>query len=68
MNWKEMKAKYPEYREDMSVEREREFVRGCFDAYENCEVKADTFWTPFEDYQDKKIKIIFIHTISLFII
>lgn len=53
MNWKEIKAKYPEYREDMSMEREREFVRDCFDAYENCEVKADTFWTPFTDYQDK---------------
>jgi len=53
MTWEEMKIKYPEYREEMSQKREREFVSDCFDAYETSEKMADSFWTPFEDYKDK---------------
>lgn len=34
MTWEEMKVKYPEYRDQMSEERERQFVADCFDAYE----------------------------------
>lgn len=53
MTWEEMKIKYPEYREEMNEDREREFVEDCFYAYENTEKLADTFWTPFTDYADK---------------
>ena len=37
----------------MTVEREREFVNDCFDAYETTDKLADTFWTPFDSYRDK---------------
>lgn len=53
MTWAEMKIKYPEYREEMTEKREREFVSDCFDAYETNDALADTFWTPFTDYKDK---------------
>lgn len=53
MTWEEMRAKYPEYREEMDIEREVEFVKDCFDAYESQEKLADTFWTPFESFADK---------------
>lgn len=53
MTWNDMRVKYPEYREEMSVERERQFVADCFDVYEKTEKLADTFWTPFTGYEDK---------------
>lgn len=53
MTWSEMKVKYPEYRDEMTSEREKEFVNDCFDAYETEDKLADTFWTPFTDYKDK---------------
>ena len=49
MNWKEIQTKYPEYREDMTKEREQEFVKDCFDCYE-AEGFSEIFWTPWEDY------------------
>lgn len=52
MTWKEMKNKYPEYRDNMSIEREREFVKDCFSAYEQNDKLADTFWSPFGDYKE----------------
>ena len=52
MTWNEMKIKYPEYRDEMSEEREREFVSDCFDAYEQNDKLAKTFWSPFDDYKD----------------
>ena len=53
MTWQDMKTKYPEYREEMSRDREAEFVKDCFDTYEATEKLADTFWTPFDSYKDK---------------
>ena len=53
MTWQEMRIKYPEYMDEMSREREEEFVNDCFDIYENTEKLADTFWTPFTGYEDK---------------
>lgn len=53
MTWVEMSIKYPEYREEMSIEREREFVCDCFDAYETTDKPAASFWTPFDSYKDK---------------
>lgn len=52
MTWEEMKTKYPEYRDQMSEERERQFVSDCFDAYEQNDKLAKTFWSPFDDYKD----------------
>ena len=34
MTWADMAKKYPEYREDMTKDRERDFVKDCFDCYE----------------------------------
>lgn len=53
MTWEDMKAKYPEYREEMTTEREREFVSDCFNTYETKEALAATFWTPFDAFADK---------------
>jgi len=50
MTWEEIKIKYPEYREDMSEEREKEFVSDCFDAYEK-EGFAKKFWSQGGDYR-----------------
>lgn len=51
MTWEEMKIKYPEYREDMTVEREQEFVNDCFSCYES-EGFSKRFWSPFGDYKN----------------
>lgn len=34
ITWDEVKTKYPEYRDQMSEEREMEFVNDCFECYE----------------------------------
>lgn len=52
-SWKDMKIKYPEYREDMSYERQREFVNDCFLCYEK-EGFANKFWSPFGDYKERE--------------
>lgn len=53
ITWDEIASKYPENRDEMAAEREREFVNDCFDAYEATDKLAATFWTPFEAYRDK---------------
>ena len=54
MTFNEIAKKYgSQYRDEMSAEREAEFVNDCFDAYEQTEKKAETFWTPFNQYEDK---------------
>lgn len=53
MTWEEMKVKYPEYREDMTLEREKEFVDDCFLCYEN-EGFAKRFWSPYGAYEDRE--------------
>lgn len=50
MTWEEIKIKYPEYREDMSEEIEKEFVSDCFDAYEK-EGFTKKFWSQGGDYK-----------------
>jgi hypothetical protein len=51
-SWKDMKVKYPEYRDEMTKETEREFVKDCFDLYEKDEI-SKIFWSPFSDYEEK---------------
>ncbi len=56
----EINAKYPEYRDEMSVEREKEYVNDCFDYYEQ-EGFAKVFWSQggdFKDYHFKPFKVI----------
>lgn len=52
-SWEDMKVKYPEDREDMSEEKEREFVSDCFSCYEK-EGFAKKFWSPFSDYKERE--------------
>ena len=52
MTWDEMKTKYPEYRNQMSEEREKDFVADCFECYEK-EGFSKKFWSPFGDYKDR---------------
>ena len=49
-SWEDMKKKYPEYRCDMSEEREKEFVSDCFDLYEK-EGFNKVFWSQGGDYK-----------------
>lgn len=51
MTWDEMKTKYPEYRDEMSKEREQEFVQDCFECYE-AEGFAKRFWSMGGDYKE----------------
>lgn len=51
MTWAEMKKKYPEYRDEMTVERERAFVTDCFECYEQ-EGFAPKFWSSGGDYKE----------------
>lgn len=53
MTWEELKSKYPECREDMSEEREQEFINDCFSCYEN-EGFSKKFWSPFEDHRARE--------------
>lgn len=48
LNWCDLNIKFPEDRYDMSEEREREFVKNCFNLYE-IEGFNNIFWTPWED-------------------
>lgn len=50
--WDDMAANYPESRDVMSPEREREFVKDCFSLYER-EGFAKAFWSPFEDHKKR---------------
>jgi len=53
MTWEEMKIKYPEDRDEMSDEKHQEFVKDCFNCYEQ-EGFSDKYWTPFEQYEEYK--------------
>lgn len=60
LTWEELKAQYPEDRDKMSTQREREFVNHCFDLYEK-EGFAEKFWTPYEgeaEHIGKKFKVL----------
>lgn len=62
MTWDEIRTKYPDrpYREDMTEEREKEFVEDCFSCYEN-EGFAKVFWSQggdYADYIEKPFKIV----------
>ena len=60
LTWEELNEKYPEERDDMSVQKEREFVNHCFDLYEK-EGFSEKFWTPYEgeaEHIGKKFKVI----------
>ena len=50
--WEDMRKKYPESREEMTVDREREFVNACFELYEK-EGFSEKFWSPFGDHKDR---------------
>lgn len=50
--WLQMQAKYPEPREEMDHERERQFVNDCFVLYEQ-EGFSDKFWSPYGDYKER---------------
>lgn len=52
MTWDEMKHKYPEDRNEMSEERETEFVNDCFLCYER-DGFAKKFWSQGGDYKEK---------------
>lgn len=49
MSWETMREKYPEAREEMSIERERAFVEDCFACYEQ-EGFAPKFWSQGGDF------------------
>ena len=63
MTWDELNEKYPEARYEMSVERERQFLKELYDAYETVGF-VDKFWTPFDlndedkSYIGKPFKVI----------
>lgn len=52
-SWNDIKTKYPECRDDMSEERQREFVNDCFSCYEQ-EGFAKKFWSPFDHYKERE--------------
>lgn len=51
-SWDDMKIKYPDDRENLSIDREREFVNDCFSLYEK-EGFSKKFWSPFGDYKER---------------
>lgn len=54
MTWDELNRKYPEARYEMDIEREREFLKDCYSAYEAVGF-VDRFWSPFDMYdRDRK--------------
>lgn len=48
----DIENKYPESREEMTEEREKEYIADCFVAYEN-EQMSEKFWSPFGDYEER---------------
>ena len=47
MTWDELNKKYPEARDEMSADRERDFLKDLYDTYETVGF-ANKFWTPFD--------------------
>lgn len=61
MTWENMREKYPMYRDDMTVEQEREFVKDCFGCYES-EGFSKVFWSiggDFKEYHNKPFKVLY---------
>lgn len=52
ITWEDIKAKYPENREDMIEEREKQFVDDCFSCYEK-EGFSKKFWTPYDQFRGR---------------
>lgn len=52
LDWDEMSIKYPEARDEMTIEKEREFVNDCFEIMER-EGFSDRFWSPYGDYKER---------------
>lgn len=50
MTRNEMNKKYPEPRETMTEEREKEFVEDCFSYYE-AEGFSKRFWSPYDSHK-----------------
>ena len=50
--WADLNREYPESREEMTEERERDFVAECFRLYES-EGFVGKFWSPYSDYKDR---------------
>lgn len=63
MTWDELNKKYPEARDEMSIDREREFLKDLYSAYETSGF-TNKFWTPFDlndedkNYIGKSFKIV----------
>ncbi len=63
MTWDELNEKYPEARDEMSVDRERDFLKDLYDTYETVGF-VNNFWTPFDlndedkSYVGKSFKVI----------
>jgi hypothetical protein len=53
MTWDELNKKYPEARDEMSIDREREFLKDLYDAYETVGF-VNKFWTPFDLHDEDK--------------
>lgn len=54
MTWNELNNRYPEARDEMNTERERQFLKDLYDVYESVGF-ANKFWTPFDlNDEDKK--------------
>lgn len=51
MTWDDLRKKYPEYRDEMTTERERAFVEDCFSCYEQ-ERFASKFWAQGGDLKE----------------
>ena len=49
-NWDDMKKEYPEYRDEMTKDRERRFVNDCFALYEK-EGYNKYFWSQGGDFK-----------------
>ncbi len=60
MTWADMAKKYPEYREDMTKDRERDFVKDCFDCYEKegFAEKFNAIFDTYKEYHGKKFTVI----------
>lgn len=59
-SWDDMNKKYTEYRDDMTEEREKEFVEDCYTLYEK-EGFAKKFWSmggDFPQYKGKEFTVI----------
>ena len=55
MTWAEMKIKYPNggFIDELPIDKYREYIQDCFDAYENENDFATVWWSPYhEDIPD----------------